>query len=551
MTLTTRQHNTEIEWTHPPGFLGETWNPTSGCTKVSPACANCYAELLSRRFNLSPPFLPGQYRIDLHYDRLELPLRWASIPRCIFVDSMSDLFHEDIPFDFIDKVMAVVYLCQQHIFQVLTKRPDIMRQYFESNPLPRIKGAAYEFQRVNVQAGQKPWSERIKERLAEPDVWPFENLWLGVSTENQEWLNKRLPILLQIPAVVHFISAEPLLGPVQCEAIPYPTNLPVDATGNVSAEMGELNAYTGKWEYDLWKGSTGTLDWVIMGGESGSKVRLTHVQWFRNLRDACAQYDTPVFMKQWGSWGIMDSDVASRLKSIAKTDGIQYSKVQTGFKFHVRLANNRKALCGFEADLKPQEIQSSRRARRWWKSNIESKPTEAELCWACLRILSPVVRYARLDPRDRSRQPKDLIKDTDVPMMRKGKTLAGNELDGQHYKQFPDLTHFELAHLVAKAPEMPPEFLYSVPKQGKRFHIRPSNNTDNVICGWLPKSPKPSSRNGSESSGYWRETVSEGDLNGRYVCPKCLVQKEGKRWLSRYSTLTETATTGVQQSVLV
>lgn len=159
--------NTKIEWTD------GTWNPVTGCTKVSPGCAHCYAETITLRFKRGGPFLPGLTTIKIHPDRLELPLTWKK-PRRIFVNSMSDLFHDDVPLSFIQDVFSVMRRANRHTFQILTKRHDRL--------------------------------EQISDSLE----WPG-NVWIGVSVENQYWAEKRIPILTNVPAAVRFLSVEPLL----------------------------------------------------------------------------------------------------------------------------------------------------------------------------------------------------------------------------------------------------------------------------------------------------------------------------------------------------
>ena len=156
-----------IEWTD------ATWNPVTGCTKVSPGCAHCYAEAITLRFRRGGPFLPGKTTVKLHSDRLGLPASWKS-PRRIFVNSMSDLFHEEVPFEYIRQVFDVMAQADRHIFQVLTKRHDRLLEL--SKYLP----------------------------------WP-PNIWMGVSVENQYWADRRIPNLIKVPTAVRFLSVEPLL----------------------------------------------------------------------------------------------------------------------------------------------------------------------------------------------------------------------------------------------------------------------------------------------------------------------------------------------------
>ncbi|MCH8987528.1 MAG: phage Gp37/Gp68 family protein [Chloroflexi bacterium] len=159
--------NTKIEWTD------VTWNPVTGCTKVSPGCAHCYAETITLRFKRGGPFLPGLSTIKLHPDRLGLPLSWR-IPRRIFVNSMSDLFHDEVPLSFIQDIFNVMREAERHTFQILTKR-----------------------------------HERLQE-IVEYLEWPA-NVWLGVSVENQYWAERRIPVLSKVPAAIRFLSVEPLL----------------------------------------------------------------------------------------------------------------------------------------------------------------------------------------------------------------------------------------------------------------------------------------------------------------------------------------------------
>ena len=162
-----------IEWTD------ATWNPVTGCTKVSPGCAHCYAEAITLRFKRGGPYLPGKATIKLHPERLDDPGKWRS-PRLVFVNSMSDLFHEEVPFEFVAEVFAKMREHDKHTYQVLTKRPARMLEYV---------------------------------RWIDSEKWP-DHVWAGVSVENQYWADRRIPILAQIPATIRFLSVEPLLKPV-------------------------------------------------------------------------------------------------------------------------------------------------------------------------------------------------------------------------------------------------------------------------------------------------------------------------------------------------
>jgi protein gp37 len=208
-----------IEWTE------ATWNPVTGCTKVSPGCAHCYAETFAERWRGLPGH-PYEQGFDLRFwpDRLEQPLRWKR-PRTIFVNSMSDLFHEDIPDDYVEDIFRVMGEAHWHIFQILTKR---------------------------------------HERLAElaPRLTWHPNIWMGVTIENRRFVH-RADYLREVPAAVRFISAEPLLGPLE------------------GLDLSEI-------------------DWLIAGGESGYRHRPVRVEWLRELRDRCLAEKVAFFFKQWG-----------------------------------------------------------------------------------------------------------------------------------------------------------------------------------------------------------------------------------------------------------
>lgn len=255
----------KIEWTD------ATWNTVYGCTHVSEGCRNCYAE------RLAPKMGKDFSKITLAPERLDLPLRWKR-PRRIFVNSLSDLFHEEVPEDFIDKVFAVMALSPQHTFQILTKRPERMLAWFGS-----IGGTM-----------RRDWVAsalcRIKDtHTIPPFTWPLPNVWLGVSVENQATADERIPVLLQTPAAVRWISAEPLLGPLDLKVwfMKLRTEWPgVKLTGGVSFDIADK-----------------VLDWVVVGGESGPGARPMHPDWARSIRDQCQSAGVPFFFKQWGEWG--------------------------------------------------------------------------------------------------------------------------------------------------------------------------------------------------------------------------------------------------------
>ena len=238
-----------IEWTD------ETWNPVTGCTKVSAGCKHCYAERLFPR-----PY-PGRAFTDvqIHTERLKKPFHWRK-PRRVFVNSMSDLFHETVPDEFLDQVFAVMALRPRHVFQCLTKRPERMQRYLNScaksveywERQAREFGYTFKFQWEREVIGTCPF--------------PLPNVWLGVSVEDQEAADARIPLLLETPAAVRFLSCEPLLGRI-----------------------------------DLWLDQYKCLDWVIVGGESGPRARSMDLDWTRSLVEQCDNANVACFVKQLGS----------------------------------------------------------------------------------------------------------------------------------------------------------------------------------------------------------------------------------------------------------
>lgn len=239
-----------IHWTN------KTWNPVTGCSKVSPGCAHCYAETLSLRYGYSKlPWLPknADQNVILHPERLEAPLKWRK-PSMIFVNSMSDLFHENVPDAFIASVFQVMADAKQHTFQVLTKRPERMATFLDS----------------------KEGLGCVAEATGYP--YPLPNVWLGVSVENQYWADKRIPLLLNTPAAVRFLSCEPLLGPLNIKPYFYACSgcgdSPCDCKGVA-------------------------IQWCIVGGESaGPKRRYMNLDWARAIRDQCLATGVPFFYKQ-------------------------------------------------------------------------------------------------------------------------------------------------------------------------------------------------------------------------------------------------------------
>lgn len=226
------------------GWTNATWNPTTGCTKVSPECAHCYIDRTPPFRTKGRKFVNGHIPLQLHSERLEQPLHWPE-PRMVFVDSLSDLFHSDVPDDFVLKVVDVMERAHWHTFQVLTKRPDRM---------------------LDVLGGKSGAG------LSAP---PLPNVWWGVSAGNRRMWQKRVPLLLQLPAAVRFVSIEPCLENM------------VDELFTICLCSGwNLPPYDDK------------IDWLIVGGESGPKRRPFELAWLRRIVEAARTYDTPIFVKQ-------------------------------------------------------------------------------------------------------------------------------------------------------------------------------------------------------------------------------------------------------------
>lgn len=281
----------DIEWTD------ATWTPFRAwgnerealgwaCEKVSEGCQHCYAETINRRLGTGLPYSVkaveksgGEHYLD--EKALLKPLSWKK-PRRIFVSSMTDIFGEWVPFEWLDRVCAVMALTPQHTYQVLTKRPERMREYVTS------RGTGVGF------APEKGWTHwRVAERIdsmatesgepvcwdgMNPDemtAWPLANCWLGTSVENQHWADIRIPELLATPAAVRFLSCEPLLGPLDLK---------------LAMTRAYESGYRGRWP-----------GWVIVGGESGPKARPFDLAWARSIVSQCRAAGVPVFVKQLGA----------------------------------------------------------------------------------------------------------------------------------------------------------------------------------------------------------------------------------------------------------
>ena len=213
---------TKIEWTD------KTWNPITGCTKRSEGCAHCYAEVMARRLKgMGQLKYKNAFKLTLHPEDLDEPKKWKKAHN-IFVCSMGDLFHEEVPFEFVDKIMDTIRETPRHRYQILTKRAERMEEYFSNHKIP-------------------------------------SNVWLGVTVEVERTKN-RIDSLRHLPAHVRFLSCEPLLE-----------------------DLGQMNL--------------NGIDWIIVGGESGTKARLMKEEWVLNIKNQADKNGVAFFFKQWGTWG--------------------------------------------------------------------------------------------------------------------------------------------------------------------------------------------------------------------------------------------------------
>ncbi|MFF7858965.1 DUF5131 family protein [Streptomyces sp. NPDC007904] len=270
---------TAIEWTD------ATWNPVTGCTKVSDGCMNCYAETFAERWRgTHGHHFRGGFDITLRPERLTLPRKWTK-PLRVFVDSMSDLFHQDVPDAYIAQVWAVMALAPQHTFQVLTKRHARMKALLSR---PSFWHQVAEQGREHFAGCQQDWLA-VGAMLGGK---PLPHVWLGVSVEDQKWADIRIPTLLQTPAAMRFLSCEPLLGPIDLKQAVIP----------LGSERGHGLTASYVHAGGCCRHRFHGIDWVIAGGESGPGARPVHPRWLRDLRDQCAWAGVPFFLKQWGAY---------------------------------------------------------------------------------------------------------------------------------------------------------------------------------------------------------------------------------------------------------
>lgn len=237
----------KIQWTE------RTWNPVTGCTKISEGCRHCYAETMAKRLQgMGQKRYTNGFQLTLNRGALNEPLK-VKKPSMFFVCSMGDLFHRDVPFDFIDKVMQTIEATPQHTYQLVTKRTDVMRDYFNTY-------------RKNVPA----------------------NVWLGTTLEHMDYNWRKVELSLIECDNVKFLSCEPLLG-------------------------------------DLTDIILKNIDWVIVGGESGSQARPMRKEWIQNIQRQCKEQDVPFFFKQWGTWG-EDGIKRDKKANGCMIDGVVYQE---------------------------------------------------------------------------------------------------------------------------------------------------------------------------------------------------------------------------------
>ncbi|WP_426031929.1 phage Gp37/Gp68 family protein [Cypionkella sp. TWP1-2-1b2] len=370
-----------IEWTD------ATWNPITGCTLVDDGCRHCYAahlitswhaignhpsrKGLARKNAAGESKFTGEVRFNEQW--LDQPLRWR-IPRRIFVCAHGDLFHPAVPDEWIDKVFAVMALASQHTFQVLTKRPERAREY-----LARHDGRHPAMTLAALMAATGRWNTPALDLT----VWPLPNVWLGTSISDQASADLRIPELLACPAAIRFISAEPLLGPVDLTEIAM-------ARPDLRASV-IIDALRGTGGLDE---PPGCLHWVIVGGESGHHARPMHPDWARSLRDQCVAAGVPFLFKQWGEWAPYDQ--------ITDEDG--------------------------EALYHPAPARHPDASRRCKYDSLSLSGGNIVHPMGKAGVLHNVHPRAFSHPRSMS-------------IFRVGKKRAGRKLDGVEWSQFPEVKH--------------------------------------------------------------------------------------------------------------
>lgn len=343
---------TQIEWTE------ATWNVITGCDIESPGCIHCYAMGLAgtrlkhhhSRIGLTKQAANGQHvwtgEVRFNGEWLDQPLRWMK-PRNIFVCAHGDLFHPSVPDAWIDKVFAVMARARDHTYQVLTKRAKRMHEYLtDPNRVGRILEAAYEIPLCAMEA----------------IPWPLPNVQLGVSVEDQQRANERIPWLLASPASIRWVSAEPLLEEVDLRYLSYKTGDELPEAMRVNDDRCSLNALQG---ITTWPGShyqsptikremrimdgqvfessgeSRRIDWCVVGGESGARARPMNPRWARLLRDTCVAAEVKFFFKQHGEWSPEVPSTATEFETFCFKDRQPVSVYKIGKKAAGRILDGR------------------------------------------------------------------------------------------------------------------------------------------------------------------------------------------------------------------
>lgn len=298
----------KIEWTD------ATWNFVVGCTQVSAGCDNCYAMTMHNKRHKAWgggtfPDAPKQYHrpfsdVQIIPERLEMPLRWTK-PRKIFVNSLADLFHKDVPTEVIDQAFGVMAACPEHTFQILTKRPQRMLRYLSD---PETKTRIWHAGRPIVEASPRGKRKDMYDLVpvagpgkgpeaCYPAQWPLPNVWIGTSVEDQ-LAAYRINYLIQTPAAVRFLSCEPLIGPLDLDPWLWLTG--PSTAGPWEDAVGRHRGGGGIGGQMMSTKVANDIHWVIVGGESGAGHRPIDPDWVRSLRDQCIEAGVPFLFKQWG-----------------------------------------------------------------------------------------------------------------------------------------------------------------------------------------------------------------------------------------------------------
>ncbi|WP_315804063.1 phage Gp37/Gp68 family protein [Bradyrhizobium sp. SZCCHNS3002] len=346
----------KIEWTD------ASWNPIRArltrkvgtkaqnalgwhCEHATTGCINCYAEGMNIRLGTGLPFKPGHLDngdVELFLDdnMLRLPLRWTR-PRKIFVGSMTDLFGRFVKDEWLDKIFAVMALCPQHTFQVVTKRSERMRKYLTAR---NGMGNAAICRAIN------DLPANVGDRRGALEM-PLPNVWLGVSVERQQEANARIPDLQKTPAAVRFVSAEPLLGPVELDDI-------VRAFEGGEDHHSALECDVDVEDDQEFGGAV--IDWVIVGGESGRNARPMHPDWARSLRDQCQAAGVAFFFKQWGMYkpfALSQQLPSTKRKVMLNGRGFSYQQIEGYALVNVGKEGAGRLLDGVEHNAMPERAR--------------------------------------------------------------------------------------------------------------------------------------------------------------------------------------------------